>query len=146
MIGARYPILIVEDNLINQKVASAILRGCGLQFEVASNGREAVERYASGRYAAVLMDCHMPEMDGLEATRCIRAMDRFQSPIIALTAGAGESDRQEALAAGMDDFLSKPVRRNELVSMLQKWLPPEANVPETSADDLSASRLQRLGG
>jgi signal transduction histidine kinase/CheY-like chemotaxis protein len=146
VISARYPILIVEDNLINQKVASAILRSCGLEFELAANGVEAVERYASGKYAAVLMDCHMPEMDGLEATRCIRAMDRFQAPIIALTAGAGESDRREALAAGMDDFLSKPVRRNELLTMLLKWLPPATDVREISADDLSAAPLQRLGG
>jgi signal transduction histidine kinase/CheY-like chemotaxis protein len=145
VVSARYPILIVEDNLINQKVASAILRSMGLEFELASNGREAVERYASGNYAAILMDCHMPEMDGLEATRCIRRMDRFQAPIIALTAGAGEGDRHEALAAGMDDFLSKPVRRNELASMLQKWLPPETDAREISADDLPVP-LQRQGG
>jgi signal transduction histidine kinase/CheY-like chemotaxis protein len=146
VISARHPILIVEDNLINQKVAGAILRSFGLEFELAANGREAVERYASVKYAAVLMDCHMPEMDGLEATRCIRGMDRFQAPIIALTAGAGEGDRQTALAAGMDDFLSKPVRRSELLSMLHKWLPAEIGVQEVSQDDLSAAQMRGLGG
>jgi signal transduction histidine kinase/ActR/RegA family two-component response regulator len=123
-----FPVLIAEDNQFNQKVAGFILRSVGIEFEVVSNGLEAIERYASREYSAILMDCHMPEMDGLEATRRIRQMKRNQIPIIALTAGAGESDRLEARAAGMDDFLSKPVRRHELLNMLQKWIQQKSSI------------------
>jgi signal transduction histidine kinase/ActR/RegA family two-component response regulator len=130
--SAQFPVLIVEDNQINQRVAGAILRSYGLDFELASNGLEAIERYASREYAAILMDCHMPEMDGLEATRRIRRMQRNWIPIIALTASAGESDRREAMAAGMDDFLSKPVRRDELITVVKKWIQREAAVHEAS--------------
>jgi signal transduction histidine kinase/FixJ family two-component response regulator len=137
--SARFPILIVEDNQINQRVAGAILRSYGLDFELASNGLEAIERYASREYAAILMDCQMPEMDGHEATRRIRRMQRNRIPIIALTASAGESDRREAMAAGMDDFLSKPVRREELIAVVQKWIQQEAGVHEASGNVLMSN-------
>ena len=132
VINARFPVLIVEDNLVNQKVAAAILRSLGLKFEIASNGLEAVACYAAGEYAAILMDCQMPEMDGLVATQQIRGMNGRWVPIIALTAGAAESDRREAMAAGMDDFLSKPVRRDELTAVLEKWIRSEVGVQEAS--------------
>jgi signal transduction histidine kinase/CheY-like chemotaxis protein len=122
------PLLIVEDNVINQKVAGAMLRSFGLQFELACNGLEAVERYTSRDYAAILMDCHMPGMDGLETTRRIRKMNRRRVPIIALTAGTTDQERQIALEAGMDDFLSKPLRRQELSGMLERWISKDLGV------------------
>jgi signal transduction histidine kinase len=115
------PILVVEDNRVNQKVAMMLVRGLGLSVEVASNGLEAVEHCSSNDYAAVLMDCHMPEMDGYEATRRIRALKRKRVPIIALTAGAASSDRALAIKAGMDDYLTKPVQRAELARVLGRW-------------------------
>jgi two-component system, sensor histidine kinase len=137
ILTASFPVLIVEDNLINRKVAGAIVRSFGLEFEFACSGLEALERYALREYSAILMDCHMPEMDGLEATRRIRGMNRSWIPIIALTAGTGESDRQLAKDAGMDDFLSKPLRRQELGNALQKWIARDLGVDEASEIALS---------
>ncbi len=107
------PVLIAEDNRVNQKVAAAMLRSFGLEVELASNGLEAVEKCSAREYAAILMDCQMPEMDGYEATRRIKRADRYRTPIIALTAGVGREDRQLAIEAGMDAFVSKPVHRDE---------------------------------
>lgn len=122
-VGARLPVLIVEDNRVNQKVAAALVQALGLSYELAANGREAVEKFKPGAYSAILMDCQMPEMNGYEATRCIRAAGGPRVPIIALTAGAAVSDRQAAMAAGMDDFLAKPIQRKDLVQALVRWLP-----------------------
>jgi Response regulators consisting of a CheY-like receiver domain and a winged-helix DNA-binding domain len=105
----------------------ALVRSLGLAVEVASNGVEAVAKCSSTDYAAVLMDCQMPEMDGYEATRRIRALQGRRVPIIALTAGAAPSDRRFAIAAGMDDFLSKPVQRAELARLLDRWLAVETD-------------------
>lgn len=115
------PVLVAEDNPVNRKVALALLRSLGVTAEVAIDGFEAVAKCSAKPYAAVLMDCHMPGMDGCEATRRIRALNRERMPIIALTAGAEEVERQAAFAAGMDDFLAKPVRRQALEQMLHKW-------------------------
>jgi CheY-like chemotaxis protein len=119
------PLLIVEDNLVNQKVAAAMLRSFGLQFRIANNGLEAVAMCAAGEFAAILMDCQMPEMDGLEATRQIRTSG-LQVPILAVTASAADTERRVAFEAGMNDFLSKPISRTELRAMLKRWLPPVA--------------------
>lgn len=127
VLRAASPVLVVEDNLVNQRVAMALVRSLGLAVEVASNGVEAVARCSSTDYAAVLMDCQMPEMDGYEATRRIRALQGRRVPIIALTAGAAPSDRRFAIAAGMDDFLSKPVQRAELARLLDRWLAVETD-------------------
>ena len=116
------PILIAEDNQVNQKVALALLKSFGLAGEVAGNGVEAVEKALANRYAAVLMDCQMPEMDGHEATRRIRQAGQTALPIVALTAGASSTERQLALDAGMDGFLSKPVHRQELAQVLEQIL------------------------
>jgi signal transduction histidine kinase/ActR/RegA family two-component response regulator len=116
------PILIVEDNLVNQKVAAGMLHTFGLTSRIANNGLEAVAMCAAGNFAAILMDCQMPEMDGFEATQRIRASG-LRIPIVALTAGAADKERRHALEAGMDDFLAKPVSRVELRATLNRWLP-----------------------
>ncbi|MEM9622065.1 MAG: response regulator, partial [Pseudomonadota bacterium] len=112
-------ILLVEDNPVNQRVASGLLKKLGYQAEVASNGAEAIAAVQQSTYDVVLMDVQMPEMDGLEATRLIRQMDGVTQPrIVALTANAMAEDRTQCLQAGMDDFLTKPVRFEDLRQML----------------------------
>jgi signal transduction histidine kinase/ActR/RegA family two-component response regulator len=119
---AAHPILVVEDNPINQKVTGAVLRSLGLSYELAGDGMEAVEKCLERRYSAILMDCQMPGMDGFEATRRIRSRIPDRVPIIALTAAAGGSDRKLAMDAGMDDFLSKPLVRRNFADVLGRWL------------------------
>ncbi|MEB0139189.1 MULTISPECIES: hybrid sensor histidine kinase/response regulator [unclassified Undibacterium] len=118
-------ILIVEDNLINQKVAVNIVEKLGYATGLANNGRQGLTMFATGDYALILMDCHMPEMDGFEATRQIRAAERARGghiPIIALTANAMAEEKPTCLAAGMDDYLSKPINRADLAAMLTLYL------------------------
>ena len=117
----RLPVLVAEDNPVNQRIVLALLRSLGAQAELARDGVEAVEKCATGEYAAVLMDCRMPRMDGHEAARQIRALRGPRLPIIALTADAGEGDRQAALDAGMHDYLAKPVQKQALETILRKW-------------------------
>src|SRR5262249_50248450 len=105
-------------------VALELLGGLGIEVEIAGNGHEAVGMVRSKPYAAVLMDVQMPEMDGLEATRRIRQEPAFRSlPIIAMTANAMKSDVDACLAAGLNDFVSKPIERGALVEALRRWLP-----------------------
>ena len=117
-------ILVVEDNPTNQRVVALLLRKWGYRFETADNGQLALDAYRSGVFGAVLMDCQMPVMDGLEATQAIRALEAGarRTPIIALTAGAFGSDRERCLAAGMDDYLTKPINAARLRQALQMWL------------------------
>jgi len=119
-----FRILLVEDNAINQKVAVLMLKGIGYRADVAKNGVEALQAIASENYDLVLMDCLMPEMDGFEATRRIRSQGGYgaQLRIIAMTASAFAHDREACLAAGMNDYLSKPVREAELEKKLEFWL------------------------
>ncbi|MBC8168024.1 MAG: response regulator [Bryobacteraceae bacterium] len=124
-----HPILLVEDNKTNQKVGKALLKSLGLEVEVAENGVVALAMLAGKEYSAILMDCQMPEMDGYEATRQVRQSPRREIPIIALTAGATSHERLLASAAGMNGFLSKPVRKDELRDMLARWLPAAQPTP-----------------
>ncbi|MCA9179611.1 MAG: response regulator, partial [Planctomycetales bacterium] len=127
--GAR--ILLAEDNEINQLVASEVLRRAGYECDVVSNGQGALEGAKSGRYQLILMDCQMPVMDGFEAARAIRRWesevsrtipDQLRVPIVALTANAVKGDREECLAAGMDDYVTKPLDQTLLFSAMESLL------------------------
>ena len=135
-------ILLVEDNPINQKVSIAILTRLGCQTQLAENGREALAALNLDTFDLVFMDCEMPEMDGIEATRLIRLREEEQGKqgkraiIIAMTAHAMSGTREKCLAAGMDDYISKPVAPEKLAEVLQKWLDAGANLafPATSVE------------
>jgi PAS domain S-box-containing protein len=128
-------VLVAEDNEVNQKVAVRILEKLGYRVEVADNGREALEACARTRYDAVLMDGHMPEMDGYEATRRIRELEREgeRLPIVAMTASAMKGDREKCLEAGMDDYVSKPVTPESLEAALRRWVGAPAAPAEKAA-------------
>lgn len=117
-------ILLVEDNPVNQKVAVWMLSRLGYETASASDGIEALEAIRSSRFEAVLMDCQMPKMDGFEATRAIRELPGRAAitPVIALTANAMQGDREQCLAAGMDDYIAKPLDIQTLASTLDRWI------------------------
>jgi CheY-like chemotaxis protein len=120
-------VLVVEDNATNQLVAVGILRFLGYRSDVAANGYEALEAMGRTVYDAVLMDCQMPEMDGYTATEIIRKNEGSggrHTPVIAMTAGATEVDRERCIAAGMDDYLAKPVKTEHIDAALRKWALP----------------------
>ena len=120
-------ILIAEDNVINQQVILYILQKLGYTPTIVANGRDAVNTAVSSEFDIILMDLQMPEMDGLEATRLIRQTDTTRQPvIIALTANAMEGDEEECLQAGMNDYLGKPVKLEEVIHKLRKWAPPSS--------------------
>ena len=127
-------ILVAEDNIINQEVILYILQKLGYQPRVVANGQEAVKAVYDNSYDLIFMDLQMPEMDGLEATHIIRRTIPEQPVIIALTANAMEGDEEECLSAGMDDYIVKPVRLEELVTKLRKWALHRRNmVPPSNA-------------
>ncbi|HYQ90939.1 MAG TPA: response regulator [Candidatus Competibacteraceae bacterium] len=119
-------VLLAEDNPINQQVAVQMLQRLGYKVKAVENGQAVLDALAQGEYGAILMDCQMPVMDGFTATRAIRRQETDSGqpriPIIALTASTMQGDRERCLAAGMDDFLSKPFKRDQLKAVLQRWL------------------------
>ncbi|MEJ8837023.1 hybrid sensor histidine kinase/response regulator [Ramlibacter sp. AN1133] len=143
--GAR--VLLVEDNLINQQVAGEILQEAGVTVQIAENGAQAVQRVQDERFDLVLMDMQMPVMDGVTATERIRALG-LDVPVIAMTANAMASDRERCLAAGMNDFLSKPIHPQELYRVVAAWLPAAAPAPapEPSAPTAHDPMLAALAG
>ena len=118
--------LLAEDNLINQKVGEAMLRKQGFDVVIASNGREALQLAKSETWRIIFMDCQMPELDGFETTRALRAWEqeegRPRTHIIAMTANAMAQDREQCLAAGMDDFVSKPVSARALAEAVERFV------------------------
>jgi CheY-like chemotaxis protein len=119
-------ILLAEDNPVNQKVATNLLMKLGAKVELAGNGSEVMTLVETSPFDLILMDCHMPEMDGYEATQAIRAKESGTErhiPIVAMTANAMQGDRETCLAAGMDEYTTKPVRAGELVAAIKRSLP-----------------------
>jgi PAS domain S-box-containing protein len=145
-------VLLAEDNPVNQEVMGEMLMALGLDVTVVGNGQEAVEALAKAAYDLVLMDCQMPEMDGYAATRAIRrnemraqpgsdsaVVDQSHVPIIAITAHAMQGDREDCLAAGMDDYLPKPFNHGQLSAILKRWLCRDAGVIHAEAGVSSES-------
>ena len=126
-------VLLAEDNKINQVVAAGVLKKLGYEVDIVEDGSAAVAACADGEYGAILMDVMMPGMDGYQATKLIRDFERQlrlpQIPIIGLSARAMTGDREIALSAGMNDYLTKPLRTPDLVEALDRWMEEE---PTTS--------------
>ena len=145
-------ILVVEDSVVNQQVAVSMLRTVGYEAEVAVNGVEALTMLAQGSFDLVFMDCQMPELDGFEATRLIRSGQSGEAnrslPIVAMTANAMVGDRERCIAAGMDDYIAKPVRKKDFLRMIEKYLQnrllrlsPEASFGATLPGDIGDSEI-----
>jgi CheY-like chemotaxis protein len=122
-LAQQYPmsILVAEDNLINMKIAQRVLGKLGYTTDAAGNGKEALDAIQLKEYDLILMDVQMPELDGLEATKLIRQRSAHQPVIIAMTANAMQGDREICLDAGMNDYISKPVKLEDLINMIGKW-------------------------
>jgi signal transduction histidine kinase/CheY-like chemotaxis protein/HPt (histidine-containing phosphotransfer) domain-containing protein len=141
-------VLLVEDNPVNRQVAQRLLTLIGVSFETAENGKEGVDKAASGQFDAVLMDCQMPIMDGYAATRAMRKLQADgqlgKLPIVAMTANAMVGDREKCLSCGMDDYMSKPLNRAMIEQMLRKWLPPGATSRASATPPPAPATPQRI--
>ena len=120
-------ILVAEDNPVNREIAIRLLERCGFQAHAVNDGREALDALATRHYDAVLMDCQMPELDGYEATRELRQRENGsrRTPVIAMTAHAMAGDRERCLQAGMDDYITKPIRPEALTDIVARWITPD---------------------
>ena len=134
-------ILVTEDNPVNQMVASELLEGFGCTVTPAGNGIEALIMVEKNQFDLILMDCQMPEMDGFEATKQIRKNESSEKriPVVAFTANAMEGDKEKCIAAGMDDYISKPVNQNELTAVLSKWLPHKLHDSSNNLENYDVS-------
>jgi CheY-like chemotaxis protein len=130
-LGIRPPILIAEDNPINQKVIERMVQKLGYPVDLVATGSEAIDALSRRSYGLVFMDCQMPEVDGFEACREIRKRQLTgpRVPIVAITANAMKGDRERCLAAGMDDYVSKPFKQDDLRTMIDRWISPEPSAP-----------------
>jgi two-component system sensor histidine kinase/response regulator len=127
-VALRGRVLLAEDNVINQQVAQAMLANLGFRVEIANNGEEALAQLQTQTFDIVLMDCHMPVMDGYQATAALRQHELTgdrRLPVVALTANGMLGDREQCIAVGMDDYLAKPYTRAQLEQVLNRWLPPQ---------------------
>jgi two-component system, sensor histidine kinase and response regulator len=139
-VAPRGRVLLAEDNVINQQVAQAMLANLGFSVEIANNGEEALARLQTQAFDIVLMDCHMPVMDGYQATAALRQHELTgdrRLPVVALTANAMLGDREQCIAVGMDDYLAKPYTRAQLEQVLNRWLPPQ--VAEVAAEPVATA-------
>ena len=140
LLGGR--VLLVEDNELNQQVAAELLRAMGCQVDIAGNGREALDQLALHRYELVFMDMQMPVLDGLAATRELRLRPELaELPVVAMTANAMREDREACLAAGMNDFISKPFEPQTLHAVVQRWLGQRWSRPQVVAEQAQTLRL-----
>ncbi len=118
-------VLIAEDNIINQRIFLAFLRRTSFDIKIANNGLEALEAFKAEKYNCVLMDLHMPFMDGLETSRNIRIYEKennlIETPILAVTASHPEEDKEKCFQAGMNDFIQKPITEDRLVNAIKNW-------------------------
>ncbi len=139
-------ILLVEDTPVNRKVFLSQLKQIGLTADYVENGQAALDRLAEESYDLIFMDCQMPILDGYEATRLLREREgeNAHTVVVALTASAMAGDREKCLAAGMDDYLTKPVRTAEIAQVLAKWMPEK--FPEKKPDSLDRHRLAEISG
>jgi CheY-like chemotaxis protein len=136
-------VLLVEDNHVNQMVAAAMLKKMGCVVDLAGDGLEGIRQAVFRRYDIIFMDCQMPELDGYEATMELRAREKNEKElpktIIAMTAHAMSGDREKCLDAGMDDYLTKPLKEEELFAMLEKWLPEHCHRPVPEPEKAQAA-------
>ena len=147
----RLRVLVAEDNAVNQRVVIRMLETAGCRVDAVANGREAVDAMARLPYDLVFMDCQMPEMDGYEASRAIRAAERAGAsgrrvPIVALTANALQGDREQCLAAGMDDYLAKPITKDAFGASLRRWGIQGGPPTDGSIDAAALAELAAMDG